>query len=163
MISCGSLLLARGQTKLPGAEAVTRADATNLLETARHQRGTGADPIMQAPFWSQGLNRWSYVFNDPVNLTDPSGFVSTDNANDIAGGVGIAAGNPFSATAIMQPVQGAGASVSLTGLGGIGQVGITALDPQFGARSGGSATVAAPTSAPSSTGEPVDGELCAGE
>src|SRR3970282_1129730 len=32
-----------------------------------------ADPIMQAPFWSQGLNRYSYVFNNPLAYTDPSG------------------------------------------------------------------------------------------
>lgn len=34
------------------------------------------DPITQAPFSTQGLNRYSYVFNDPVNNTDPSGFMS---------------------------------------------------------------------------------------
>jgi len=38
-------------------------------------RFTTADPVMQSPFWSQGLNRYSYVFNNPVNNTDPSGFV----------------------------------------------------------------------------------------
>jgi RHS repeat-associated protein len=37
-------------------------------------RFTSADPIMQAPYWSQGLNRYAYVFNNPVNGTDPSGF-----------------------------------------------------------------------------------------
>jgi len=37
-------------------------------------RFTTPDPVMQAPFWSQGLNRYSYVFNNPVNNTDPSGF-----------------------------------------------------------------------------------------
>jgi hypothetical protein len=37
-------------------------------------RFTTADPVMQAPFWSQGLNRYAYTFNDPVNHTDPSGF-----------------------------------------------------------------------------------------
>jgi hypothetical protein len=35
---------------------------------------------MQAPFSTQGLNRYSYVFNDPVNHTDPSGFATDDSA-----------------------------------------------------------------------------------
>jgi RHS repeat-associated protein len=39
-------------------------------------RFVSADPIMQEPFWSQGTNRYSYVFNDPVNNTDPSGFLT---------------------------------------------------------------------------------------
>jgi RHS repeat-associated protein len=37
-------------------------------------RFTSADPVMQAPYSTQGLNRYSYVFNDPVNNVDPSGF-----------------------------------------------------------------------------------------
>jgi RHS repeat-associated protein len=39
-------------------------------------RFMSADPIVQAPFWSQGLNRYSYVFNNPINNTDPSGYLS---------------------------------------------------------------------------------------
>ena len=35
-----------------------------------------ADPVMQAPHWSQGMNRYAYVYNDPVNATDPSGFAA---------------------------------------------------------------------------------------
>jgi RHS repeat-associated protein len=41
-------------------------------------RFTSADPVMQAPYWSQGLNRYCYVFNDPVNNVDPSGFQAVD-------------------------------------------------------------------------------------
>jgi hypothetical protein len=36
-------------------------------------RFTTPDSTIQAPFASQGLNRYSYVFNDPINHTDPSG------------------------------------------------------------------------------------------
>ncbi len=38
-----------------------------------------ADPYVQAPFWSQGLNRYAYVFNSPLNYTDPSGFSAIDD------------------------------------------------------------------------------------
>lgn len=33
-----------------------------------------ADPIIQDPYQSQSLNRYSYVWNNPLNATDPSGF-----------------------------------------------------------------------------------------
>ncbi len=36
------------------------------------------DPIIQAPYSSQGLNAYSYVFNNPLNLTDPTGFQAID-------------------------------------------------------------------------------------
>jgi hypothetical protein len=35
-----------------------------------------ADPIVQAPKNSQNLNRYSYVLNNPLSYTDPSGFFS---------------------------------------------------------------------------------------
>ncbi|MCC7385292.1 MAG: VCBS repeat-containing protein [Deltaproteobacteria bacterium] len=34
------------------------------------------DPLIQAPLFSQSLNRYSYVFNQPLSRTDPSGFES---------------------------------------------------------------------------------------
>jgi RHS repeat-associated protein len=37
-------------------------------------RFLGADPHVTAPFTSQSLNRYSYVWNNPLSLVDPSGF-----------------------------------------------------------------------------------------
>ncbi|WP_129775911.1 FG-GAP-like repeat-containing protein [Peristeroidobacter soli] len=37
-------------------------------------RFTSADPFIQAPYFSQSLNRYSYAFNNPLSYTDPSGF-----------------------------------------------------------------------------------------
>jgi hypothetical protein len=37
-------------------------------------RFMSADPILQAPSMLQSHNRYSYVMNNPLNLTDPSGF-----------------------------------------------------------------------------------------
>lgn len=37
-------------------------------------RFMSADPYVQAPFNSQSLNRYSYVFNNPLSYTDPTGF-----------------------------------------------------------------------------------------
>lgn len=39
-------------------------------------RFLNADPIVQAPGLSQSHNRYSYVFNNPLSYTDPSGFVT---------------------------------------------------------------------------------------
>jgi hypothetical protein len=33
-----------------------------------------ADPFIQAPSNSQSYNRYSYVFNNPLKYTDPSGY-----------------------------------------------------------------------------------------
>jgi RHS repeat-associated protein len=97
------------------------------------------DPIMQAPFWSQGLNRYSYTFNDPVNNVDPSGFSSNqDNLGAAIGGfVGeLAAG--------VAGTFGASGGATLGGLaGGTAFVGgwniyTTVTDPNFGGASAGS-------------------------
>jgi RHS repeat-associated protein len=41
-----------------------------------------ADPILQ-PGWSQTLNRYSYVANNPLNAVDPSGFCSNNCDPDL--------------------------------------------------------------------------------
>jgi hypothetical protein len=37
-------------------------------------RFLSADPFVQSPLWSQGLNRYSYGYNNPLSGSDPSGF-----------------------------------------------------------------------------------------
>ena len=37
-------------------------------------RMLSADPIVQAPLWLQSHNRYSYVMNNPLSLTDPTGY-----------------------------------------------------------------------------------------
>lgn len=55
------------------------------------------DPMMQAPFWSQGLNRYAYVFNDPINHIDPSGFVAEGS---LGGGGGFDLPDGFATAAV---------------------------------------------------------------
>jgi RHS repeat-associated protein len=38
-----------------------------------------ADPIIQNPMRVQSLNRYSYVWNNPLNATDPSGFCASND------------------------------------------------------------------------------------
>ena len=43
-------------------------------------RFISADPTIQAPYNSQSFNRYSYVLNNPLSYTDPSGFSFLSNA-----------------------------------------------------------------------------------
>jgi RHS repeat-associated protein len=38
-------------------------------------RFLSADPIVQSPYHSQSFNRYSYIWNNPLNAADPTGFV----------------------------------------------------------------------------------------
>lgn len=44
-------------------------------------RFTRPDPLVAQPFNPQNLNRYSYVLNNPTNLTDPTGFNPFENAD----------------------------------------------------------------------------------
>ncbi len=43
-------------------------------------RFLSADPFTQMPEHTQGLNRYSYVMNNPLSLTDPSGYMINEGA-----------------------------------------------------------------------------------
>jgi len=45
-------------------------------------RFMSADPIIQEPEHSQSYNRYTYVWNNPTNLTDPTGFMADDGQLD---------------------------------------------------------------------------------
>lgn len=45
------------------------------------------DPVVQSSALSQSWNRYSYTFNSPLSLTDPSGFTSEDDDPDGSGGI----------------------------------------------------------------------------
>jgi hypothetical protein len=109
-------------------------------------RFTTADPIMQAPFWSQGLNRYAYVFNDPVNSVDPSGF-QVDAAGS---GAGILMGGLMA---------GGLGSVAYQAFGPLGLIagGIGGLNAAFGGgfASGGSGQVTVATGSAAPTTRPT--------
>jgi len=46
-------------------------------------RFLSADPFVQSPFMTNSFNRYSYVMNNPLKYTDPTGFIQTETgAND---------------------------------------------------------------------------------
>ena len=56
-----------------------------------------ADPFVQSPTNTQSLNRYSYVYNNPLNATDPSGYF----VGLIAGAIALGLGAEAAAVAII--------------------------------------------------------------
>ena len=51
-------------------------------------RFLSADPEVQAPEHSQSYNRYTYVWNNPTNMTDPTGFETCTSGSVCSGGTG---------------------------------------------------------------------------
>ena len=74
-------------------------------------RFMSADPIIQAPGNLQNYNRYSYVMNNPLNLTDPSGFsfwTRLMRLGDRISSVGISLGSTRIYNASVNFLQGSG-------------------------------------------------------
>ena len=80
-----------------------------------------ADPFIQDGENTQSYNRYSYVFNNPLNATDPTGFFSVSDAFgafSIVAGVGIGVACPACIPAVSAILGGLSAAVS--GADGVG-------------------------------------------
>jgi RHS repeat-associated protein len=65
-----------------GHEMVDHANLIHMggrVYDPRLGRFLSADPLVQAPMQSQSWNRYTYVLNNPLNYTDPSGYAWIDN------------------------------------------------------------------------------------
>ena len=67
-------LTSRGFTGHEMLDEVGIIHMNGRIYDAKLGRFLQADPIIQDPFDTQSLNRYSYTINNPLNATDPSGF-----------------------------------------------------------------------------------------
>ncbi|WP_223807098.1 RHS repeat-associated core domain-containing protein [Montanilutibacter psychrotolerans] len=143
--SSGAMLETRGFDAFGKPRSGTWADATKLASTGNSRHGftghehlnslslihmngrvydynlgrfTGVDPVIQFPLNSQSLNPYSYILNNPLSGTDPTGYQSrgsicdvgnTENANDC---IEYESGNSRSGRAAKKSSGGNGATGS---------------------------------------------------
>ena len=62
--------------KLPAATTFASGSTNGRIYDATNARFLQADPLIQDPTNSQSLNRYSYVWNNPLNAVDPSGYMT---------------------------------------------------------------------------------------
>ncbi|MCJ8271521.1 MAG: hypothetical protein MJK04_19245, partial [Psychrosphaera sp.] len=70
----------RGYTGHEGIDELDIIHMNGRIYDANIGRFLQADPFIQAPKNSQSYNRYAYVINNPLTLTDPSGFNFWDKA-----------------------------------------------------------------------------------
>ena len=67
-------ITSRGYTGHEMVDAVGIIHMNGRIYDPKLGRFLQADPFIQAPYNTQSLNRYSYVMNNPLNATDPSGY-----------------------------------------------------------------------------------------
>lgn len=77
---------ARGFTDHEHLDAVGLIHMNGRVYDPELGRFMSADPFVQAPYNSQSYNRYSYVFNNPLSFTDPSGYQTCGDSGPTAPG-----------------------------------------------------------------------------
>ena len=70
----GTQQLERGYTGHEHLDRVGLIHMNGRVQDPKLGRFISADPLVQSPFHTQSQNRYSYVWNNPLTLVDPSGF-----------------------------------------------------------------------------------------
>src|SRR5690625_1896267 len=80
----------RGYTSHEQLDEVGLIHMNGRIYDPRLARFLQADPFIQAPGNTQSYNRYSYLWNNPLNATDPSGFILKklwDNIRPVVGAI----------------------------------------------------------------------------
>ncbi len=99
----------RGFTGHEGLDPVGLIHMNGRVYDPKLARFSSADPFLQAPSNTQSHNRYTYVFNNPLSYTDPSGYFGLKDALSIAIGIaGFALCGPCSSSVWASIAVGAG-------------------------------------------------------
>ncbi|TBR41535.1 hypothetical protein CBF23_009475 [Marinomonas agarivorans] len=82
LLSLNNFVTDRGFTGHEHLDAVQLIHMNGRVYDPSIARFVSADPFIQAPSYLQSYNRYSYVWNNPLNATDPSGYYSLSDFED---------------------------------------------------------------------------------
>ncbi|WP_426733429.1 RHS repeat-associated core domain-containing protein [Myxococcus faecalis] len=121
----GNAKVRQGFTGHEHDEEVGLINMRGRMYDPRLGRFLSADPLYAGPRMSQTLNRYSYVLNNPLRYTDPSGFVPSElpviiydswyGGSAIAGGPRIEAGGVPGTSSCTTPEEGATCEEDMVG------------------------------------------------
>ncbi len=108
----------RGYTGHEHVDAIGIIHMNGRIYDARIGRFLQADPFIQAPKNSQNLNRYSYVLNNPLSYTDPSGHFFAALATMVGTAIQIRASYEIMKFAAQQPILNTVYSIVACSAGG---------------------------------------------